>query len=85
MSLRSTVVNGLLEPLAVDPDWLVRWTVAGRAEGAPLTRLLNDEEDDVRARAVQRWTELNAPGGWVQDDRITPIDPSDFDTQAGHG
>ena len=48
----------LLESLVNDPDWLVRWTVAGRASGALLARLLTDEEADVRAQAAQRLADL---------------------------
>jgi HEAT repeat protein len=40
--------------LAHDPDWTVRWEVAGRAAADVLERLLADPEDDVRARALKR-------------------------------
>jgi HEAT repeat protein len=50
----------LLGALADDPDWTVRWEVAGRAVGDVLQRLLLDPEADVRQRAAEPRPETRA-------------------------
>lgn len=54
----------LLAPLLRDAEWRVRWEAAGRAAAdlAPLLReCLNDEDAEVRLRALERLTELDLP------------------------
>lgn len=63
----------LLGALAGDTAFLVRWEVAGRAVGHCLQQLLNDDDAEVRERALQRRTELE------QDH------PSTEPEGAGHG
>jgi hypothetical protein len=53
----------LLQALADDGDWTVRWEAAGRAFGAVLERLLGDAEPDVRERARERRLELGTAHG----------------------
>jgi polysaccharide export outer membrane protein len=53
----------LLQALADDTDWTVRWEAACRAVGSALDRLLRDAEPEVRQRALERQRESEAVHG----------------------